>query len=1027
MARLIKATASVILWCLVSASADAQIDISSGIPDPEAVRAYRDYWSALEEYEANAAANGNSKLRAIYDRINREENEQSSRRTREQIEFLVSASEKYKRHLDEFPEATNRQYVILNYARMIDRIAGIEQEINADRADGMRKDVLSRLRDFEQSYPDAAMRDEVSALRAVLLEKTGMGDDAIAVWHALARRDRVNQSVLAANIASGDYAFDKVDYRSALDYYERAGRIVSGLAKSAENRKMAVKAAARVNYRIGWAAYKSGALDKTIAAASALLEPHLDVFSDKERQGIQRDAAELLGDALYEERDLVRTRKILSRPTFSLVAASSGLRVVRRLGSSRQFGRLSELGTFLLDKFPNSGEVPWLVDLTAAGLEQSGNIAAAMAIRARIVNLLPNKSLWRAINRENIDALAALRRIGVVSGQKAAAWYYEEGIESGSQSSFKTSASIYQTLLDENLSDKDANEWRLRIANCNYFQNNLVEARRLYAELKSEYALDRKLLELTAYQDVLAAERVWKDKLATATVAGRKPLDDEVSKSALKQLIGAIDDFNSRFPGQKRSNDLLLVGASAFRDQGLVADAEKYWQRVLVANPTAAQRGLAIRGLVQAELMISPHAEVVAVVSKFLKLEDWEKLGSGLRQEMEGILSSAAIDEGSRLNQDGNVLEAGTLLVQTAMENPGIPQREKLIRDGAYLLALGGAWAEARKTATGYSGNGMKKYAGDMEYLVARADEYLLKLGRAAGEYLQFAQRHPKHTRSEAALDRAEKLALANNDFKVAALAASVRAGRAKTREKRLDGFRRSVAHAEQGGANREARKYAAMMLKESRDLPERFSSQFALGKIAVESGDVQQGIDNLEILARRIEQDRYQLGGSFAGLSGRVNLYLGEHFNSQLDAIRIDGKDANVASVLERKLKLFDEVMMRYDRAAASGDRRSAPVARFKAGSAADLMAHDIERSGRAGIDLKSRENVSRLQSLAKNYFSANLMAARKNPGAYRGNEWVARSGLKIDGGNESRVAASLSEEVPLITNPDLPAQWRM
>ncbi len=36
--------------------------LNDDVPDPDSVRAYRDYWSALEEYEATASADGQSKL-----------------------------------------------------------------------------------------------------------------------------------------------------------------------------------------------------------------------------------------------------------------------------------------------------------------------------------------------------------------------------------------------------------------------------------------------------------------------------------------------------------------------------------------------------------------------------------------------------------------------------------------------------------------------------------------------------------------------------------------------------------------------------------------------------------------------------------------------------------------------------------------------------------------------------------------------------------------------------------------------------
>lgn len=1001
--------------------------LNDDVPDPDSVRAYRDYWSALEEYEATASADGQSKLRAMYDRLDREENQKRVERTRQQLDLLKSAAKKYKNHMAEFPEAQNRQYVILNYAQIIDRIATIEQETNVEEADRIRREALSQLRDFEEAYPDAPLRDDASALRAVMLEKIGRESDAIRVWETLAARPRENQAVLAANIAAGDHAFDSTDSRGALKYYQRAREITDSLTRNPAFRRTAMRARVKVLYRIGWAAYKGAELDQTVAAAEELLQPHIDVFGEQERRGIQKDASELLGDALYETGDWKKARKVLVRPSLGLVGAQTGLRVLRRLASAKRYDVTGEIGEVLIAKFPNAADMPFIADLTASGFEQAGKVAKSMAVRSQLSNLLPRRSLWRAINRENIEAVAALDKIGIEASRKSAAWYYEDGIETGSQASFKTASAIYEVMLEENGNHTESNEWRLRVANSFYFQNNLVEARRRYAELKSEYALDRRLLELTSYQDVMAAERFWKSSAEKASVAGRRPGDDEDSSKALKQLAESIDDFTSRFPGQNRSVELMLVGASACRDQGMLGEAQKYWQRVLVSAPTLSQRSLAIRGLVFAELALSPSSEVVSVVSKFLRLEDWKELGTVLRNEMEGVLSSATVNEGTKLNNDGKVLEAGTLLVQTATDNPNVPNRQKLLRDGAYLLALGGAWSDAYRIAQDYKKQGMTEFSGDMAYLSARAEEFQLKLGPCAKSYLEFGKTYPDHLRSKAALERAEKLASAGGDLRTASDAAESLAAREGRREEQLKAFTRAIKYAMDAGAMEAAHKLAAARLKVSRDLNERYESQLFLGRIEIERGNEQAGIDNLEILAKRIEQDKDQLGDSFSSLSGNVNLYLAQHFQKKLESIRVDGSDPSAGAVAARKMKVFDEVMVRFDRAASSGDRESAPRARYMAGIVAEGMAGDLEKLGRLGGDKKYGENSARLKNLARSYFSSNLMAQRKNPAVFNGNEWMARAALKLDPQDKSAVSGTISDQVPLSTVPDMPAQWQM
>ena len=242
-----------------------------------------------------------------------------------------------------------------------------------------------------------------------------------------------------------------------------------------------------------------------------------------------------------------------------------------------------------------------------------------------------------------------------------------------------------------------------------------------------------------------------------------------------------------------------------------------------------------------------------------------------------------------------------------------------------------------------------------------------------------------------------------------------------------MKSYSRAIKYAMDVGAMKAAHKLAADRLKASRDLPERYESQLFLGKIDAERGDEQQAVDNLEILAKRIEQDKSQLGDSFAPLAGKVNLYLAQYYQKKLDGIRVDSNDPSAAAVATRKLKIFDDVLVRYDRAAASGDRETAPMARYMAGVIAEGMAGDLEKLGKVGADVKFSENSARMKTLARSYFSANLSAQRKNPAVFGGNEWMARAALKLDPQDKSAVSGTISDHVPLSTVPDMPAQWHL
>src|SRR5690606_13082977 len=139
-------------------------------------------------------------------------------------------------------------------------------------------------------------------------------------------------------------------------------------------------------------------------------------------------------------------------------------------------------------------------------------------------------------------------------------------LAAGNERIFMTAASFYEILIDHAANVPESNTWRLRKAHCFYFAGRFEEASELYADLKSNYKVDAKDLQIASYQLVLTNEKFWRHLYAKAAEVGNDPLKDPATGKQLEKLEKSIDEFAARFPNQSRSIDLLLVGASANRD-----------------------------------------------------------------------------------------------------------------------------------------------------------------------------------------------------------------------------------------------------------------------------------------------------------------------------------------------------------------------------------------------------------------------------------------------------------------------------
>jgi outer membrane protein assembly factor BamD (BamD/ComL family) len=1001
----------------------------SDIPDPEALQAYKSFWDGFEAYERQkkkAAVDEYQRARAGLESLYAgKEKEFSEKR----ITILETAIDKYNDNLERVPSATNRAFVLLNLAQMYAELASLQSQ----RDDGSDKrsslTAISLLKTIEEKHPSFQHRSEAMYLRATLLETNGDTTGASAIWRQLAETGS-DQFTFFGAIASGDGEFEKANLESAVKYYERAQNVLSRLDTPDKSLNQL-----RTYYRLAWALFKAGRSKDAINSAKKIVTPGVLSRSARQKDRISRDSAEIIALSLYElDRDEL-AQSIMQDKELSSVAPMIALVLMEQYLTISQPAKASTIGRIATQQFALAREYPDLLKLKARAEERQGQRTARLETLEKLALLLPERSLWRRHHTSDNTLIEYMEDLSRNAAELTATIYYDDGLTSGNPKKFTMAANYYRILLEDKPNASQSPVVRLKIANCHFFAGKLDDAEVYYRELIDQIKVQDDVLATAHYQLVLTLERQWRSRFERAIQKNGDTKSDKDILQSLTKLEKSVDEHANRFPGQSRSVDLLLVAASAHRDLNRFDEASRYWQRVLLSNPSDGQRSMAIRGLVFAKIRMGNTNETIQTVSQFLKLEDQKLLAQTLRLELLGVLSTAVTEEAQRLAKAGTTDRAAALLIKTSADFSDIPDREQMWRDGSYFLAISGDWSSAQAQAEAYLAANLSKYAGDITYLLARAHEYQMRFGPSVKYYLELASKFPQHERAATAIERAEKLAIADGSFTDAANANTLKAKRSRDPQERLEAFDSAIRNLLAANQFKEAEKTAERRKSLSKTNREKIQSEIILSKVRYASGDQQTAIDDLDSIDKQLERLRYQLGDSYKRLSADVGLFLGNHAISKFRDQRLgDQKDPGANITL--KSDLFSEIVSRLDRVASHDQPEFSAEARFKLAQTANEFADELTAiPARAGepITLKSQtrfsQNIARLRDLAQKYHGNNLLAKKRSPQAYAKSEWVSKSALALSNPTESLAkdqgSPTIVDQLSTSSSPELPQQW--
>lgn len=995
---------------LAISEAKAQ-DMRPEVNDSASFHAYKEFWTSFDDYESNAFAKGKAKYLENWHDIQKEWKSQENELNNTQIETLRLAIQRYQSHLTTHGDTGTVPYVRLNLAQALFKL-GTHQR---SQGEASKKRALAVISDLTRENPSFAMTEEALYLKASILESLDQEESAHNVWKTLAAQAKSTIYGVHAHLALGDHAFAKEQAETALASYRKAYTLTQSL-------NLPIYEKIRVDYRLAWASYRAADLDSAMDASRRLLEPEADFRQISMQKKMTKDACDLIGDSLFEKDNIAQTKSYLKRESIRPFAAVIGLKMMTRMATNPSSEKMSELGEFLLERYPQAKEVPEVAILMADIYKKERQQEKYIATLERLSLLLPKNSLWRVQHKGDLPAIAAMERKALEATQLLAGQFYEDGLVQKSASSFATSQTYYDVLLRFDPENSDAETWELRRAHCMYFANDWEAADKAYEAFKSRSQAKSENLEIAYYQQILGREKLWRQSLSSLSTEKTNRTQSEKRLQALEQ---GIDDFTDRFPNRSHGVDLLLVAANANRDLGNSKQADRYWNRALLSEPNATQRTLAIRGLVQSKVKAGDPQELLALTRNYLKLEDFSELGAKFNSELYSVLSSSIRDAAKELNDKGKILEAGQLMIAMAREFPEIPEQKKIYRDGSYYLALAGAWGETSTAANSYLAEHKKsEINADMMYLKARSEEYQLRFGDAAKSHLALAETHPKFSRTVASLQRSEELASGEEDYRTAGRAAMIASSYKKDPEQKHEGLLHAAEYYAKDGDWDDSMKALTLAEKASNSPGLKMKTQLMMAKVWEGQGDREKALATYQKLAQEAESMREDLDKQlYSRVVGEANFLLGEAEAKR--SYRVDElESADAVSQIRKKDDHIDRSLKFYNKAIAADDSEWSARARYGAASLAEGMSQSIrnaiaKRKVQGSDTLK--EQAQRWQTLAQQYHSQNLLARQKDPSL--NNAWIERSALKISG--LQPIPETKSSDVPASLDTTQPYQW--
>lgn len=956
--------------------------------------------------------------------LNRELETQETKQKQTEKEALADSIDQYRRSLSKFPDNPSRPATLISLSQNLLVLADYQSKESPSEAKQLIEEAIQYIDIIVQEYPASPQRQEALYLGAGAYESMGEVKKALPFWRTLSEEpSKESTFTIMANLRLGDISFQDGDFSRSDRFYNQA-------QTQTKNLNIETRFEQDINYRKMWTAYRSANAAELLKYSGLILSSSGTYKELSKSNAIIQDAIELSSDTLHQLIGFAGMKRFLENDGLHENASAIGLKTMDKLALNNSTSTALKLGMFLIEKFPLAKEYPEVL-LNMMNLHRINNQPKAVARYAeKFALIVPKSSLWRSKNSQS-SSHQALDKYAIPATVLAANFHYERGLSTGNKAAFRAAKNFYTILIEEKPKDNDIQKWRLRAANCLYFSDQTAKAAEEYDKLIEVFQTDGKELELAFYQSVKSRERIWREKYRVL-IDNEEPNSKSLQKE-LDQLDHAIELYSRKYPNQTSTKDLFLLGAAAHRDSENFLKASKYWQRTLVGDVTPRQKATAIRGLVLANIKNGSFREVLDISEKFVRLENWNESNQALLNELLGVLSQSTLDEGGRLYKNGDVIKAGKLLYDISKDFANIPFRSRIFRDGAYMLAIGGEWGLAQNISQEYLATNLKPHRADMIYLLARAHEFQLQFSQAAASYLELYQSFPKHPRAAAGLQRAKNLALADDQYHLAAESLERQASDQTNKSQRRAFLKEaSLLYLKSGQANK-AEAIARKLTQESTSNIDRLEANLVQATIYSQTDRQPQARRIWQSVVTKTKATPLSSKSLIQKeVTSKANYEMGKLTLASFNQIGLTDNLESPKKAIDNKVSLFESLVEFLDRSAAMQLPKYAPEARYLIAKAADDLSEEI-----AGLPIRRGESIdrasdthlsqiiTRLKNISKKYYSNNVLELKKDPGSYNGNEWIYKSQMRLRG-YALPGSISIQTEIPYSLGQSNLVRWR-
>ena len=995
---------------------------------PAAINAFENYYEAFTSYENKLKQKRQSEIAKDWQKASDNYKAGQDLSQKEDLSDLKAAIESYTLYLEENPEASNRPDALLNLSHTLIKTAGVYDQSDSTISAKYREEAVNILASIAKDYPRFDKVDETKYLLAIQYELTGREVLAANIWQNLSKANNASIFKFYALIALGDKSFNKEKSEVALALYRKASNVIKQTKYTSEQDFEL----ARAQYRIAWAAYRSADLSLCISTSIQILSPGRNLRYSTQKEEILADTYELLGDALYENNDVAYTKAILGRSVLKRHSSAISVRVLQRYMAAKSYENIINIGSYVVDLLPKSKHLPDLLTILADTYQQTNQIELRLESLEKLAILLPKSSLWRKSYANDFESIATMEIKAFSANAVLANHYYQVGLISSNRSALITAAAYYADLINFAPHHQESTDWNLKTGHANYLAGLYEESAKIYKNLIATKNLSSKHLQVASYQNILAEEALLRRAIALDETESTKVKED--SYNALQELEKLVENYANRFANSDYKVKALLKLAAASRDIQLHQKASGIWQRVLVSRPKPSERLVALRGIAHASTQYQSRQESIALISNYLKLEDWKKLGRSLKNEFRSLLTATVKAESDLLNESGDLFEAAQLLRNTVADHPYLPQADALKRDAAYLFAIAGNWQDALNICQDGLKNKRFKHKADLRYLKARAEEFQLRFPEAASSYFNFAIEHPRHKRAGVALARAQRLASAEGRLLIAAKAAGLRAKQASSEKDKIKLYLEAMNYYIKEGAHQQALIAAQNSKKFAKTIAERLRGRLAIAERLHALEKTAEALKEYKAIAADAKRYKSQISTAvFAETYGKTNYLLGlEHYK--------DYQDFNSSSVskvhlsyLNDKAKMFEKVTNYFTAAISSGHPEYRVMSRYLIGESAETLAYELKSAAigrKADSRVGERELTLRsdkLYALAKQYYSDNILDNTRQPNLFYNNPYVKKSAIKVTGIMPDQSTSQSYESLPVAASDLIPQQWSL